>query len=134
MSGGRRSGQLGLGGMKQSLLGGASSGSSAQGGREAKASGPRGPGTRENVSFSEKSKINANELDPTGTIVGTLPFDGEAPTGEARLKIREIMTGAQDGAQSVERQVIPAEYRELVREFQESLHEAASTDDAADGK
>jgi len=50
-----------------------------------------------------------------------LPFDEGAPTGESLRQIREIMMSAQDGARKVEGQVIPAEYREMVRRFQESL-------------
>ena len=84
--------------------------------------GERGPGRPEGVKFNQKSTIKANELGPEGTIVGTLPFDGEAPTGESLLKIRQIMTSAQSSAKKVERQAIPAEHRDTVRRFQESLH------------
>lgn len=110
--------------MKQSggLLG--SSGPSPGGANEAQASGDRGPGRKEGVTF-QQTQIHPNELDPSGTIVGELPFDGEAPTGESLLKIQKIITSGQASAEKVERQAIPAEYRDLVRRFQDSLRQPA---------
>ena len=99
--------------------------------------GPGNPGQKEDVKF-EKSQLHPKELDPTGKIVGTLPFEGEAPTGESILEIKNIMTAAQSEAEKVERQAIPSEYKDLVRRFQDSLRNPekqpeSSGDDAQDG-
>lgn len=103
------------------LLGGSSQ---STGPNQGIGAGARDPGTPEDVQF-QKTQIHPNELDATGKIVGTLPFEGDAPTGEALLEIQKIVKASQARAEKVEREAIPFEQKRLVRRYLQSLHTPA---------
>lgn len=108
-------------GSKAGLLGKQTGSGSGPGGAEAQAYGQRSPGTPEDTSF-EREHLRANELDPGGQTITTLPFEGELPTGEALQAYPEIQKTIQSSAEKVDNQTIPVEYRERIRDYFNTLN------------
>ena len=117
MSSGRSSKMSVLLGGKQS-----SAGVTPQGGSEARAAGPRSPGSPEEVTF-KREKIKATALDSKGRVIATLPFNGELPEGEALLEYKKVLHSAQERASKVDREAIPLEFREKVKRYMKTLQE-----------
>ena len=107
----------------------ASRGSSGKTGpSQGQATGQRDPGTPEPTNFSKKDSLHPKELNP-GQIVATLPTDEEAPKGEAKLPVRvESQAALQRMAEKVDSEVLPAEYREQILRYMESLRKADAGD------
>jgi hypothetical protein len=103
--------------------------SSGSGGDEAQASGLRDPGAPEDVTFTKKEHLRTTKFDPTGTIITTLPFDGDMPKGEALVEYKKIIKATQKRAQKVEREALPVEYRERVLRYTKSLQHQVDGDD-----
>ena len=84
-------------------------------------------GTPEATNFDRKSQLHPRELSP-GEIAGVLPGDEESPAGEARLPVSTVSRADLEAmAEKVDNEVLPAEYREQIRLYMESLQQPASS-------
>jgi hypothetical protein len=123
MKGGAKS-QSGLLGMRGS--------SSSTGPQEGLGAGTGNAGTPEDTRF-KKDSLKPRELNP-GQIVGTLPADEEAPRGDVSVPVRtETQAALQRMAEKVDTEVLPAEFREQVLRYMESLRAASSPPSPPEG-
>ena len=80
-------------------------------------------GRPEDTKFKKES-LRARELNP-GQIVGALPVDEVPDKGEAQVPVRqETQAALQRMAEKVDTETLPAEYREQVLRYMESLRRA----------
>jgi len=119
------------GGAKSGLLGMRGS-SSSTGPQEGKGAGQGRAGTPEDTKF-QKDSLKPRELNP-GQIVGTLPADEEAPKGDVSVPVRtETQAALQRMAEKVDTEVLPAEFREQVLRYMESLRAPSSPPSPPEG-
>jgi len=94
--------------------------SRSTGPNEGQGAGARDSGKEEGTNFQKKS-LHPKELNP-GQIVGTLPIDEEAPRGDVNVPVRvESQAALQRMAEKVDTEPLPAEVREQVLRYMESL-------------
>jgi len=117
-----------MGSQTAGLLGlkaGGKGSSNSTGPNEGLGAGTGRPGTPEGTNFNRKEQLHPKELNP-GQIVGSLPIDEEAPKGDVSVPVRAATPEAlQRMAEKVDTEVLPAEYREQILRYMESLRRAA---------
>ena len=112
------------------LLGVSKGSGSSTGPQEGIGAGTGKSGTPEDTNF-KKDSLHPRELNP-GDIVGTLPGEEDAPTGEATVPVRtDAQTALQRMAEKVDTDVLPAEYRDQVLKYMESLRARVPPEGAA---
>ena len=107
--------------------------SNSTGPNEGQGAGQRDGGTPEDTKFKTE-KLSPRDLSQ-GDIVGSLPSEEEAPKGEAALPVKQLTAQAlQRMAEKIESEALPAEYREQVLRYMESLRkgDASSGEKAAE--
>jgi len=118
-------------GGSRSLLGMGGS-SRSTGPNQGLGAGPGKQGTPENTQF-QKDALHPKELN-AGDIAGTLPAEEEAPKGDATVPVRAGSEAAlQRMAEKVETDLLPAEYRERVIQYMESLRRPAGAGQESEG-
>jgi len=120
-----------MGGSKsQAALLGVKGGSGSTGPREGLGAGQGRTGTPEDTKF-QKDSLHPRELN-AGDIVGTLPAEEEAPKGDANVPVRAGSEAAlQRMAEKVDTEVLPAEFREQVMRYMESLRAGRTESEGA---
>ena len=94
--------------------------SSSTGPNEGQGMGQRDPGTPEGTKFETK-RLRPQELGQ-GDIVGTLPSDEETLKGDVQVPVEApSRADIERMAEKVDTEVLPAEYREQIRQYMESL-------------
>lgn len=117
-------GAKGAGGSKAGQQSGAQGSSNSTGPNAGIGAGDRPPGSPEDTKFKNE-KLGARELNQ-GDIVGSLPSDDQAPKGDAALPVRTAtVQELQRMAEKVDTEALPAQYREQVLRYMESLQKGA---------